>query len=390
MEYAVKWVDGRSYGDDVSYSCKIGYDIVGSSQRKCDENGQWTGSHPFCELITCPVPLPLANGEIEVPDERLFGSWITYKCHEGWELVGDVKRECLADKTWSANDPKCDKPACPRPEIERGYITISAGGQHIERHVHALDRFVAGMVVSFDCERGYELTGAKEIECFHNRSWNADIPTCERVKCNDPGISNALLNAPRGMVFGRRVLVSCKVGYELRGKTEIFCKADGTWSDELPKCKLVSCWPPTVQGKPHLKIKIIEIPNIGVGYPYGIVVGFRCAHGYALRGHENTTCGADKRWSHDFPNCTMIVCPVPEIGHNNLRTVKKLGQYTLGQSLKFMCAAEYELVGSEKLTCGNESKWEGTVPTCVKKQCPKPDVPNGYLQDRRGKCCFAI
>lgn len=45
---------GNMFGvdDTVKYSCNGGLFLVGSSERVCQENGQWTGNEPACYCKT--------------------------------------------------------------------------------------------------------------------------------------------------------------------------------------------------------------------------------------------------------------------------------------------------------------------------------------------------
>ena len=42
-------LSGVHPGSNAAYSCEEGYTLVGDDTRKCQRNGQWTGSAPICE-----------------------------------------------------------------------------------------------------------------------------------------------------------------------------------------------------------------------------------------------------------------------------------------------------------------------------------------------------
>ena len=44
-------VTGTGVGDTATYTCDDGYELVGSSTRTCQPNGEWSGSPPTCEGI---------------------------------------------------------------------------------------------------------------------------------------------------------------------------------------------------------------------------------------------------------------------------------------------------------------------------------------------------
>ena len=42
-------ITGVNPGDRATYQCDNGHDLVGSSSRKCQQNGQWSGEAPICK-----------------------------------------------------------------------------------------------------------------------------------------------------------------------------------------------------------------------------------------------------------------------------------------------------------------------------------------------------
>ena len=44
-------VTGTGVGDTATYTCDDGYELIGSSTRTCQSNGDWSGSPPTCEGI---------------------------------------------------------------------------------------------------------------------------------------------------------------------------------------------------------------------------------------------------------------------------------------------------------------------------------------------------
>ena len=40
---------GTSFGDVASYSCDVGYLLIGLNETTCQADGQWNGSVPTCE-----------------------------------------------------------------------------------------------------------------------------------------------------------------------------------------------------------------------------------------------------------------------------------------------------------------------------------------------------
>ena len=53
-------------------------------------------------------PLPdIPNGQVDISPDTNIGSSAVYACDFGYVLVGDEKRYCQDDGTWSGQEPIC-------------------------------------------------------------------------------------------------------------------------------------------------------------------------------------------------------------------------------------------------------------------------------------------
>ena len=132
------------------YDCDPGYTVIGNSVRTCQADGAWSGEEPVCEsklaqirivsslpledwyqnqdqgfkfciylndgylfiallVINCTMLVPPSNGRLDInPSTTAPGRFTaTYFCDDGYELVGDNDRVCLADGSWTGSDPDC-------------------------------------------------------------------------------------------------------------------------------------------------------------------------------------------------------------------------------------------------------------------------------------------
>ena len=42
---------GTTFGQTATYSCNMGYNLVGDTTRTCQATGNWSGSEPTCERM---------------------------------------------------------------------------------------------------------------------------------------------------------------------------------------------------------------------------------------------------------------------------------------------------------------------------------------------------
>lgn len=45
----VSFTDGDRYASIATYTCSVGFNLVGNPERICQENCSWTGTDPICQ-----------------------------------------------------------------------------------------------------------------------------------------------------------------------------------------------------------------------------------------------------------------------------------------------------------------------------------------------------
>ncbi|KAG7203366.1 hypothetical protein KM043_013441 [Ampulex compressa] len=122
-------VDSTDYLKDinstVSFKCRQGYILIGSKESKCLTNGTWT-TIPLCKPVACVKPATLLNAALKSNNSGItdftFGDVITYECMRGYQMFGQANARCLATGKWSRIYGKCSKISCGKPKIPPGVI----------------------------------------------------------------------------------------------------------------------------------------------------------------------------------------------------------------------------------------------------------------------------
>lgn len=109
--YGIVNVSGTHYSDFATYSCHIGYRLVGDAVRLCEANGDWSGMVASCVAIenkfsTCPND---TDSRSMIWKEVLAGQRTTLPC--GKNYSGFVERRCSTDGTWQAPIYNCERAA---------------------------------------------------------------------------------------------------------------------------------------------------------------------------------------------------------------------------------------------------------------------------------------
>ncbi|CAH2986746.1 unnamed protein product [Chilo suppressalis] len=298
---------------------------------------------------------------------RLFGNKAVYSCPHGYHVVGLQSRNCQADGKWAGQAPACKENIyCLQPPT----IEHARHSALPEQETFDLDA-----TVQYNCHTGYVTNGFPRAKCLAidgQASWYGPDISCEPRSCGEPG------DVPHGWVtadchtFGCRAVVQCGQGFELVGKAERYCQADGAWAPkELPTCVLVTqvqCPPP-------------EAPRHGkavyTSCAYNSVVSYECKYGYRLVGDATRRCGADKKWSGTQPICKEINCGHPgQLWNGWLENISS--GTGLGASIIFRCQDGMKMEGNGSAICQNDGTWSHPLPQCL-APCVVPHVSQGRV-----------
>lgn len=388
------YIDGENYSfrSSIHFICNKGWNLIGEKTVKCESTGKWSAPFPICVGISCPSPLGIKNGYISSSNFS-NGATITYYCNKGYILVGTSEQKCQNDNTWSGKPPICKPIVCETPKI------ISNG--KFEGSVYEY-----GSKITYKCNRGYELHGASTLTCTEDKSWSTDYPVCEQISCPLPDpllhgevlvhtfsqgatgrdvqlwpvIGNrgditvdgkAMLDASRSNLFhvGDEVMYRCTKGYRLQGNNTRVCLDNGTWSNEVPKCKPVSCNAPE---------NLVMGDMVVDSYMYNSEVNYKCDIGYKLKGPSSRKCQANSTWSYGVPTCQPIVCPVIQnIPHGYV----KWSSLRYGASATYECLPGYKMVGTSVRLCELSGQWSDDEPHCIPRECKAPkSAQNGWVE----------
>ncbi|XP_064624524.1 sushi, von Willebrand factor type A, EGF and pentraxin domain-containing protein 1-like [Lineus longissimus] len=104
--------NATTLGSTAIFKCLSGYKINGSQAIVCLPSGTWSGVEPVCELITCPGLSDPYDGKM-VLSGLTPGNSATFSCSLGFNLIGPETMNCTAEGSWSSPPPFCSKVYCP-------------------------------------------------------------------------------------------------------------------------------------------------------------------------------------------------------------------------------------------------------------------------------------
>ncbi|XP_051914612.1 C4b-binding protein alpha chain-like [Hippocampus zosterae] len=214
-------------GEQVTYTCDVGYSPVGGSRyRKCI-SGQWTPLLVKCEQKLCGSAGEIQNGRFIYTGVE-FGDIATAHCDDGFQLVqpGNLLdfapfhgAHCIF---LSVAVVECEEP----PEVSNA-----------EQNGKEEAPYKYRSVVVYECRTG-NLVGNKAIWCTENGTWSAP-PLCREITCPSPKVPNASWTRAHTRLYQHRdtISIDCHHGYTVVGTSTVTCGDDGQWIPSLPKCR---------------------------------------------------------------------------------------------------------------------------------------------------------
>ncbi|XP_048255629.1 sushi, von Willebrand factor type A, EGF and pentraxin domain-containing protein 1-like [Haliotis rufescens] len=341
-----------TYESTLRFQCSRGYEVVGDDLLVCQEHGSWSSNTPTCEPVSCEAPDSIQYGGFRTHNGGTsegpfrFNDQVTYFCEAGYNVVGNVLRQCNGEGGWTNQAPICYPVNCHEPPPVQ-FSTIIG------------DNFDFGQAVAYECYPGYRRDGNYVLECGASGSWIGDVPLCEKIECGPPVVfdHSSVTVETVGVVQVAKYV--CNSGYILQGDPRAVCDM-GTWvGDARLDCVPVDCGPPALADYTSISYTSTILHSVA---DYGCVTGYSLSSG-ALR----HTCQEDGTWSEQVPVCSKVFCGMPSTETDYTGT-----DYYFGGTISFVCAPGYELVGQAESTCMEEGSWSGSFPFCQKVNCGEP------------------
>ncbi|XP_052244062.1 CUB and sushi domain-containing protein 3-like isoform X6 [Dreissena polymorpha] len=343
--------NGTVFLSTVTFRCNEGYELVGANTSVCTELSKWRPDVPNCKIKDCGHPPDLAYGTC-IAINTTFKSIVLCSCNTGYTFTGQNSGiECLANGSWRGPDGSCTIKNCgPPPYWAYGRcITTKTTYQSTGR---------------CSCNTGYTFTGRNtSIECLANGSWRVPDGNCTIKNCGNPlADPHRHDDTSNSTVFLSTVTFLCNDGYELVGANTSVCTELSKWRPEVPNCKIKDCGHP---------------PDLAYGTCIATNSTFQsiglcsCNTGYTLTGRNSgIECLANGSWRGPDGSCTIKNCGNP-LADPHRHDDKSNGTVFLS-TVTFWCNEGYELVGANTSVCTELSKWRPDVPNCKIKDCGHP------------------
>ncbi|CAH1783126.1 unnamed protein product, partial [Owenia fusiformis] len=374
-------------GTTISYSCTDPCLLLsGSPERTCQQDGSWSGSEPVCISRTCDSePNPPIPGTISTND-NVCGTEVTYSCPRCYELRPDTNsiRTCQPDGQWTpAIEPTCEIKACQPLSLHNGIVN---GGRNCDA------------TVTFECIEPYKLEGSSSATCLPDKTWSSPVPECVPQRCQkrmDP--ENGEIDIDRSAIpdendtytVGDVVFYRCDTCYAIADgelgpmSDHAICLSDGTWSELIPICQLLSCAPMSAP------INGTMTPSDGNNKCNDEPLEFNCDPGFAAVGPGVTPIRCipvegGAAWDNTPISCEPRCSePMPPLNGSIVSPTNANGEYAPGDKIEFACDTCFRIsenaegVRDADIVCKQNGEWDGPEPACELMQCVSPMLGEG-------------
>ncbi|XP_064877916.1 sushi, von Willebrand factor type A, EGF and pentraxin domain-containing protein 1-like isoform X4 [Oncorhynchus nerka] len=357
--------DGSNFlmGSEVVFSCKEGYELIGSSHVQCLETGSWNGVFPYCRALSCGRPSVPENA-VMMGTNFTFGSKVTFSCVTGFVPGDPYDMLCQGSLKWSRAPPACQRVTCgDPPRVDNSDVTLK-GTTYLS-------------TVLYTCAEGYRLQGSEEVVCEASGEWSSPAPLCASIHCGDPPALRDAATIGDDHALGNKVHYVCKEGYTLIGPETRECLSTGQWSPTSAQCVPRSCGPP-----PSIDHAIAHAGH----QLFGDTANYFCTDGYTAGNNSKVVCNAQGVWAppegQEDPHCIANFCQRPtDLPHAILDSTNK-PKYASNTEVSYKCEEGFVLNTTATLKCMIGGKW---MPSpydvgCVPVRCSKPSgIERGYV-----------
>ncbi|XP_052773190.1 sushi, von Willebrand factor type A, EGF and pentraxin domain-containing protein 1-like [Mya arenaria] len=314
---------------------------------------------PFCPP-GCGTPPNTDNGYYNAPVNTSLNSIVVYTCNAGYYLDGgDIimcnKTEGSTSPSWTKT-PECKRKCGDIPHISNGSFQQT-------------DQNVAGAVVEYTCDAGYQFSNWSNITCLPDGQWS-EVPSCitEKYCLPLPYIDNGGIIVDNNTTNETATtttsvpITTTEVADTTTTSGDLFITSEA--NNDTDNSSAV-----------NENILVDELvngtqeslgTNITGGFEPGAVFKYECYTGYSFRDTDTVTCTKNGTWTV-LPEC-MPDCDVPPEVSNATITYNGTG---FGSSALYTCDTDFYLIGPSTIYCSDNSTWSAP-PRCVQVYCGSP------------------
>lgn len=144
-------------------------------------------------VIRCGYIGTISNGKVFL-DKTSYGGIATFKCDDGYEMIGEAQKTCGLNGKWSGVNPECASRVVVGI-ILYTHISTFPGTLYCSKlitpahstlvyatekgHIsNASSFFHTGTLAEVQCENGYHPSGDNLITCLKDATWDNTLPEC--------------------------------------------------------------------------------------------------------------------------------------------------------------------------------------------------------------------
>ncbi|XP_066936123.1 uncharacterized protein [Clytia hemisphaerica] len=225
-------------GTNCSFSCKEGFELIGSERRQCMPSHKWSGTQTECKRLSCDALDPPFYTSLRLPCDHIYQSTCHFKCKEGYyQSNTDSTRSCMTKKTsnnnvmmqWSNEDLKClrySSPCDPNPCSNSGVCKQNG------------DAFICYCSANFTGARCQTPTRPEPIITATTQGifYSNAVSYTGTIKklCNEETIENLKLKVSSNIKFDENSFTNGIVGVQAIGSDARFpvSLSGGTFNDD--------------------------------------------------------------------------------------------------------------------------------------------------------------
>ncbi|XP_043572595.1 membrane cofactor protein-like isoform X2 [Chiloscyllium plagiosum] len=109
--------DSWTYGMVAEYSCNDGYSLIGTAALTCQADGTWDKDPPDCRVVECSRPVTPAHAYVErgFGHKYKYQQEVVFRCNEGFEMIGASVIKCNENSIFEPSPPICRLPPTSTP-----------------------------------------------------------------------------------------------------------------------------------------------------------------------------------------------------------------------------------------------------------------------------------